>query len=154
MFKLRSGSKIEKSSDINSSQLNLYKELDAASKASDVAAELYTPEANLEDKEREERMIQETLTRSIWEEKNKENDLDGLDDEASRKKDWESYKKWEAENGDRVLAEINKAREEIKSIAGDSNDDDLEDDKPGYELYGRFSKFIDYSKPKKKTKRL
>lgn len=152
MFKLRSGAKIEKASDANPSQLNLYKEFDAADKANDIAADLYTPEANFEDKEREEKMIQETLTRSIWEKKNKEDDPDDFDDEVSRKKDWESYRKWEAENGDRVLAEINKTREEIKSIAGDVEDDDLEDDKPGYELYGRFAKFIGQSKTKKKVK--
>lgn len=150
MFKFRTGSKIEKSFDANSSQLNLYKEFDAADQARDIATDLYNSESDREDKEREEEMIQETLTRSIWEEKNKE---DNLDDEASRKKDWESYREWESKNGERVLAEINKAREDIKSIAGDTGEDDLEEDKPGYELYGRFAKFIDYSKSKNKSKK-
>ena len=93
MFQFREGSKIEKASN-------------------DIGATLYTPEAINEDKEREEAMIKETLTRSEWEEQ--------LRDEAEMKRS----------------EEVNKSE---KIVVED--DDDPEKNKPGYELWGRFAQY-------------
>lgn len=86
--------------------------IDKVPGANDIGAALYTPEAINEDKEREEAMIQETLTRSEWEEQ--------MRDQSEMKRS----------------EEINKSE---KIIVED--DDDPEKNKPGYELWGRFAQY-------------
>lgn len=86
--------------------------IDKVPGANDIGASLYTPEAINEDKEREEAMINETLNRSEWEER--------MRDEAEMKQS-------EAVN------------ESEKIVVED--DDDPEKNKPGYELFGRFAQY-------------
>ena len=117
MFKFHEGTRIDKVPGADFPQLNSYKEFDATETVDDAAASLYTPEAINEDKEREEAMINETLTRSEWEEQ--------LSDKAEMERS----------------EEINESEKEAEIAA---EDDDLEKDKSGYELFGRFAQ---YKKP-------
>jgi|GEM_PF-1634151 len=107
----------------NDPQLDLFK--DAA--AEDHLAELYTPEANQEDREREEKMINETLTRNEW-----DNTVSSQGYVSSAP----AGPKLEDKPVARNISPKDESREE-------------DEDKPGYELYGRFAKF----KERKNTKR-
>jgi len=97
MFKFSEGSKIDKISGVEAGD--------------DVAAALYAPEAIIEDKKREEAMIDETLARSGREEQ--------MEEKAEM--DWSEK-----------INESEKRAEE---------DDDPEKNKPGYELWGRFAQY-------------
>lgn len=131
MFKFNSGAKMEKIRSVDPAQLSLHKDFDAV----DIGAELYTPESIKEDREREEKMIQETLTRRVWEKEMKEKANLNLVDGS----DYENYLDWEAKNGERVVAEFKKAKAEKNPPVAIGSD--LEDFKPGDELYGRFAKY-------------
>lgn len=137
----------------NPSQLDLFRDGSGRDeKPKDDYAELYTPEAIAEEQEREEEIINETLNRGDWERKKQDEEVE----EASRHADYQSYLEWEENNWHRFVPS-EPALPDIFSDKGPDDkvaiDPDEEADKPGYELYGRFSQYKNQYKTHPKGKK-
>lgn len=134
----------------NPSQLDLFRDGSGREeKPKDDYAELYTPEAIAEEQEREEEIINETLNRGDWEKRKQDEEME----EASRHADYQNYLEWEEENWHRFVPP-EAAMPDVLSDKGPVGKDlDEEEDKPGYELYGRFSQYKDQYKSPSKGKK-
>jgi hypothetical protein len=129
MFKFKDG---------DPNQLNLYKQF---KEDKDNSGELKNQMPDIEDQEREEQMINETLTREEWEAALQEKKFQDL----ANKADYEDYLAWDRLNRGRInkkVDEINAEKElaELKS----------EPDDPGREYHGRFAEIAASQRRKRK----
>jgi hypothetical protein len=150
MFGFREN-KTKNTSAPDARQLNLHAQFEAAALAE--REDKTVGQDDFDDSDLQEEMIQQTLNRREWESKLADEEAEAVSEAVSKREDYENFLKWEAENKDKIAAEIEKFKKAPNPLPPvEATDDDLESDKPAYEYYGKWEKFRKPGTPKRKRK--